>query len=127
MYRSAFVKRVLEVFIGFYGNLRDFYENFGVYKKLVRKNFFNKMLGVAFSSSPKRNQITLYRQPIYRETSVSSRLRFPQPTHLSTELSTIHISLVNYPQLIHNFAHNLSTDHLLLFITDQFFQSFLSP
>lgn len=24
MYRSAFVKRVLEIFMGFYGNLRDF-------------------------------------------------------------------------------------------------------
>ena len=27
MYRSAFVKRVLEIFVGFYGNLRDFYGN----------------------------------------------------------------------------------------------------
>jgi len=78
MYRSAFVKRVLEIFMGLYGNLRNFYENLGIYKKLVRKNFFNKMLGVALSSSPKSNQIALYRQPIYWETSVSSRLRFPQ-------------------------------------------------
>ena len=84
MYRSAFVKRVLEIFIGLYGNLRDFERNLGiygilrVYKKLERKNFFNKMLGVTLSPSPKSNQITLYRQPIYRETSVSSSLRFPQ-------------------------------------------------
>ena len=49
MYRSAFVKRVLEIFVEIYGNLRDFYGNLGIYKKLVRKIFFNKMLGVALS------------------------------------------------------------------------------
>ena len=81
MYRSAFVKRVLEIFIGFYRFYRFLWEFEGilrVYKKLERKKFFNKMLGVALSSSPKSNQITLYRQPIYRETSVSSRPRFPR-------------------------------------------------
>jgi len=36
----------------------EIYEILSAYKKLVRKNFFNKMLGVALSSSPKRNQIT---------------------------------------------------------------------
>ena len=40
MYRSAFVKRVLEIFMGGYGNLRGFYGNLRVYKKLERKNFF---------------------------------------------------------------------------------------
>ena len=82
MYRSAFVKRVLEIFVGglwiFMGILREIYGILRVYKKLERKNFFNKMLGVALSPSPKSNQIRLYRQPIYRETSVSSRPRFPQ-------------------------------------------------
>ena len=63
------------------------------------------MLGVALSPSPKSNQITLYRQPIYRETSVSSSLRFPQTdplihrvihnSHISYKLST------TFPHFIH--------------------------
>ena len=44
MYRSAFVKRVLEIFMGFYRNLKDFYENLGIYKKLVRKIFLTRCL-----------------------------------------------------------------------------------
>ena len=81
MYRSAFVKRVLEIFMGFYGNLRGFEGNLWDFEGLqetCEKKFFNKMLGVALSPSPKSNQIRLYRQPIYRETRVSSKLRFPQ-------------------------------------------------
>ena len=81
MYRSAFVKRVLEIFVEIYGNLRDFYGNLRGFEGLqetCEKIFFNKILGVALSPSPKSNQIRLYRQPIYRETSVSSSLRFPQ-------------------------------------------------
>ena len=43
MYRSAFVKRVLEIFIGFYGNLRDFEGNLWDFEGLqetCEKKFF---------------------------------------------------------------------------------------
>ena len=43
MYRSAFVKRVLEIFMGVYGNLRDFYGNLKDFEGLqetCEKKFF---------------------------------------------------------------------------------------
>ena len=109
MYRSAFVNRVLGIFMDFYGNLE-------IYKKLVKKIFFNKMLGVALSSSPKRNQITLYRQPIYRKTSVSSRLRFPQTDCCKcNKCCKCHNFITFLPNLSHNFyyfqSHSILSDH----------------
>ena len=43
MYRSAFVKRVLEIFMGFYGNLREFKGFWGEFEGLQEtweKKFF---------------------------------------------------------------------------------------
>ena len=39
MYRSAFVKRVLEIFMEFYGNLRDF-KGFEGLQETCEKKFF---------------------------------------------------------------------------------------
>ena len=43
MYRSAFVKRVLEIFMGFCGNLREFmgdFEEFWGLQETCEKKFF---------------------------------------------------------------------------------------
>lgn len=114
-----FFKRILWDFIGFCGNL-------GIYKKLVKKIFLTRYL-VLHSLPPLKGTRLYYIGNRYIGRRVFPVDRdFHKPHYLSTELSTIHIFFIKYPQFIHNLSPNLSTDHLLLFITDQFFQSFLS-
>lgn len=102
MYRSAFVKRVLEIFIGFYENLRDFYGNLRVYKKLVRKIFLTRCLVLRSLPPLKVTRLDYIGNRYIGRRVFPADRDFHKPTVAN---ATIVANITFLPNLFHNFYY----------------------